>query len=83
MTPDKVAVLATFLLSDAASDVTGQILASRGNEIFLMSQSRSLRSIHRENGWTPQTIAERLAPSFKNDFYPLERSGEVFSWNPI
>jgi len=83
MTPDKIAVLATFLLSDAASDVTGQILASRGNEIFLMGQSRSLRSIHREDGWTPRTLAERLVPSFRNDFYPLERSGEVFSWNPI
>ncbi len=83
MTPDKIAVLATFLLSDAASDVTGQIFASRGNEVFLMSQSRPHRSIHREDGWTPLTLAERMLPAFKNDFYPLERSGDVFSWNPI
>lgn len=83
MTPDKVAVLATFLLSDAASEVSGQIFASRGNEVFLMGQSRPLRSIHREDGWTPRTLGERLVPAFKNDFYPLERSGEVFSWDPI
>jgi len=83
MTPEKIAVLATFLLSDAASDVTGQIFASRGNEVFLMSQSRPLRSMHREDGWTPRTLAERLVPTFKNDFYPLERSGDVFSWTPI
>ena len=83
MTPDKIAILATFLLSDSASDVTGQILASRGNEVFLMSQSRPLRSIHREDGWTLKTLAERLVPAFKNDFYPLERSGDVFSWDPI
>ena len=30
----------------------------RMNEIFLMSQSRPLRSVHRGEGWTPQTIAE-------------------------
>ncbi len=69
--------------SDAASDVTGQIFASRGNEVFLMSQSRPLRSIHREDGWTLPTLAERLVPAFKTDFYPLESSGDVFSWNPI
>ncbi len=83
MTPDKIAVLATFLLSDTAADVTGQIFASRGNEVFLMSQSRPYRSMHREDGWTLPTLAERLVPAFKNDLYPLERSGEVFSWNPI
>ena len=62
MGPEKIAPICAFLLSDAAKDVTGQIFAVRMNEIFLMSQSRPLRSVHRAEGWTPQTIAEHGMP---------------------
>src|SRR5262249_4752399 len=40
MEGSKVAPLAVYLLSDAAADVTGQVLSVRANEIFVMSQSR-------------------------------------------
>jgi len=83
MTPGKVAPLAVFLASDAAKDVTGQIIAVRGNEIFLFSQNRPVRSIHRADGWTPQSVAEHMAPAFRGSFTPLERSGDVFSWDPL
>ncbi|MCS6922103.1 MAG: SDR family oxidoreductase, partial [Elioraea sp.] len=56
MEASKIAPLAVWLASDAAADVTGQIFAVRANEIFLMSQSRPVRSVHRGEGWTPQTI---------------------------
>lgn len=56
MTPDKNAPLAVFLASDLARDVTGQILVSRNNEIFLMSQPRPVRAVHRDGGWTPQQV---------------------------
>src|SRR6476469_4216569 len=55
MGPEKIAPLCAFLLTEASRDVTGQIFAVRMNEIFLMSQSRPLRSIHRGEGWPPQT----------------------------
>lgn len=83
MTPDKVAVLATYLASERAADVSGQIFAARGNEIFLMGQSRPLRGIHRGEGWNPDTIADEAMPALKSQFYPLEVSGEVFSWDPV
>lgn len=83
MDPAMVAPLAAFLCSDAARDVTGQIFAVRANEIFLMSQSRPLRSIHRAEGWTPQTIAEHGMPALKANFFPLELSKDVFTWDPI
>ena len=83
MTPGKVAPLAVFLASDAAHDVTGQIIAVRGNEIFLFSQNRPVRSIHRADGWTPQSVAEHMAPAFRASWTPLERSGDVFSWDPL
>jgi NAD(P)-dependent dehydrogenase (short-subunit alcohol dehydrogenase family) len=83
MTPDKIAPFAVFLASDAAKDVNGQILAVRRNEIFLISHPRPIRSIHRSEGWTPETIADHLVPALRNSFAPLDRSPEVFSWDPI
>ena len=79
----KIAPLAVYLASDAAQEVTGQIFAVRANEIFLMSQSRPLRSVHRAEGWTPETIGEVAIPAMKAHFYALERSQDVFSWDPI
>jgi NAD(P)-dependent dehydrogenase (short-subunit alcohol dehydrogenase family) len=79
----KIAPLAVFLASDEAKDVTGQIFAVRANEIFLMSQSRPLRSVHRAEGWTAETIGSHAIPSLKDHFYPLHRSQDVFSWDPL
>ena len=79
----KIAPLAVFLASDAAQDVSGQIFAVRANEIFLMSQNRPLRSVHRDGGWTAETIATQAIPALRASFYGLERSQDVFSWDPV
>ncbi|MBE0615265.1 MAG: SDR family NAD(P)-dependent oxidoreductase [Burkholderiales bacterium] len=79
----KIAPLAVYLGSDAAKDVTGQVFAVRANEIFLMSQPRILRSVHRDGGWTPETIAEHAIPAMRAGFYGLDRSQDVFSWDPV
>ena len=83
MGAEKIAPLAVFLASDLAKDVTGQIFAVRRNEVFLMSQPRPIRSIHRSEGWSAETLAEHMLPAFKGSFYALERSGDVFSWDPV
>ena len=83
MTPEKNAPLAVFLASAAAKEVTGQIFSARLNELFIYNQNRPVKSVHSETGWTPQQIAERALPSFKNAMTPNERSGDVFSWDPI
>jgi NAD(P)-dependent dehydrogenase (short-subunit alcohol dehydrogenase family) len=77
----KIAPLAVFLASD--TDVTGQVFAVRANEIFLMSQNRPVRSVHRADGWTPQTVASHAIPALRPSFYPLDRSQDVFSWDPL
>ena len=83
MTPNKIAPLAVYLLSDEARDVNAQVFAVRNNEIFLMSQPRPVRSVHRSEGWTPQDIAAHGMPALKSSFVPMERSGDVFSWDPV
>jgi hypothetical protein len=83
METNKIAPLAVYLVSDQAKEVSGQIFAVRANEIFLMGQSRPIRSVHREEGWTPQTVASHAIPAMKASFFPLDRSADVFSWDPI
>jgi NAD(P)-dependent dehydrogenase (short-subunit alcohol dehydrogenase family) len=83
MTPAKIAPLAVCLASDAAADTNGQIFAVRNNEIFLISQPRPVRSVHRSEGWTPEMVASHALPALKAQFFPLERSSDVFSWDPV
>lgn len=83
MTPEKIATLAVTLCSDAAKHVTGQIFGVRNNEIFLFTQPRPFRSAHTSEGWTPETVLSRVLPAFEADFYKLDRSADVFSWDPF
>jgi NAD(P)-dependent dehydrogenase (short-subunit alcohol dehydrogenase family) len=82
METSKIAPLAVFLSSDKAKDVSGQIFAVRANELFLMSQNRPLKTAHRAGGWTAEAIAAEALPQFREHFYALDRSQDVFSWDP-
>ena len=51
---------------------------------FSCSTSRARSAcIHRSDGWTPEKLAEQLKGAFGPSLTPLERSGDVFSWDPI
>ncbi len=79
----KIAPLAVYLMSDQSADVTGQIFGVRANEMFVFSQNRPVRSVHRSEGWTPETVAEQGMPALRAGFSELKRSPEVFNWDPI
>lgn len=83
MKPRKIAPLAVYLASDAGAGVSGQIFGVRANEIYLYSQSRVLRSVHRSEGWTPESIAEHAIPAMKNSFYENIPSPQLTTWDPI
>jgi NAD(P)-dependent dehydrogenase (short-subunit alcohol dehydrogenase family) len=83
MTPEKIAPLAVYLASDRAAGISGQVFAVRNNEVFLFNQPRPIRSLHRADGWTPQTLDQQLKGAFGPSLTPLERSGDVFSWDPV
>ena len=83
MTPAKIAPLAVALASEAGKQVSGQIFAVRNNEIFLMGQSRPVRSVHTAEGWTPEGVVDTVFPSLQASFFPLDRSADIFTWDPI
>jgi NAD(P)-dependent dehydrogenase (short-subunit alcohol dehydrogenase family) len=83
MTPEKIAPFVVALCSDAAKDVTGQVFGVRRNEIYLFSQPRPIRSVHTAEGWTPEKCLSDALPALKASFYKLDRSSDVFTWDPI
>jgi len=83
MTPDKNAPLAVYLSSDAAKAVTGQVFGTRMHELYLFSSPRPIRIVHREDGWTPESIAEHAMPALRAAFMPLDTSEQVFPWDPV
>src|SRR5215475_4299184 len=83
MTPEKIAPLVVYLGSDRAAGVSGQIFGVRRNEVFLFNQPRPIRSLHRSDGWTPETLDQQFKGAFAGSFTPLDRSGDVISWDPV
>jgi NAD(P)-dependent dehydrogenase (short-subunit alcohol dehydrogenase family) len=83
MTPEKIAPLVVYLASDRAEGVSGQIFGVRNNEVFLFDQPRPIRTIHRSDGWTPEKLDAQLKGALAPSFTPLERSSDVFSWDPV
>ena len=83
LVPEKIAPFVVALASDEGATVSGQIFGVRNNEIYLFSQPRPFRTAHTENGWTAEAIAERVFPQFANDFFPIHKSGDVFTWDPV
>jgi hypothetical protein len=83
MQSNKIPPLAIFLASDAGASVTGQIFGVRANEIYLFTQPRIVRAVHRLPGWTPESIAEHAIPALASHFFANEPSMSVTPWDPI
>jgi NAD(P)-dependent dehydrogenase (short-subunit alcohol dehydrogenase family) len=83
MRADQVAQLAIALCADAAKDVSGQIFAVRGNEVFLFNQPRPIRAMARMEGWTPQSLIEHALPALKAGFTDVGASASVFPYDPV
>ncbi|MEJ0026324.1 MAG: SDR family NAD(P)-dependent oxidoreductase [Rhizomicrobium sp.] len=83
MSAEKIAPFAVSLMADAAKDVTGQIFGVRKNEIVLFTQPRPLRTTQTSDGWTPETCIETALPALRPSMYKLDRSSDVFAWDPF
>ncbi len=82
LVPERVAPFVVGLCTDEAKDVTGQIFGVRNNEIFVFSQPRPVRSVHRGEGWSPESVVATALPMLRAGFSGLDRSSDVFTWDP-
>jgi hypothetical protein len=39
--------------------------------------------VHDGAGWTPESLITQAFPAFKAQLYPLDRSQDIFSWDPM
>lgn len=83
MTPDKIAPMVAALLCDAAAGVTGQTFGVRKNEIFVFSKPRPVKTMHRSEGWSPETILSDLLPAMQTAMTPLARSADIWPYDPV
>jgi hypothetical protein len=83
MSPRDIAPLAVFLASEQAAGISGQVFGVRGKEIFVFSQPRPVRAVHRAEGWTPERIAEVLPGTLAHHLVPLETSAQYFNYDPL
>ena len=65
--PEGIAAVVTFLASDRAAHITGQVIGVRGNEVTLYSHPAPLRQITSREPWTPEAIADVYDRSLGQD----------------
>jgi len=56
--PEAIAPVVTFLASDRAAHITGQIIGVRGTEVTVFSHPAPLRTATRAEEWTAEALAE-------------------------
>jgi NAD(P)-dependent dehydrogenase (short-subunit alcohol dehydrogenase family) len=83
MEPGSIAPLVLFLASDLSEGVTGQVFGVRKNELMVYGDTVPVRTVHRESGWTIERIQSHFAPAVVSSLPRLQRSPELFSWDPI
>jgi len=80
---DAIAPLCVFLASEQANYVNGQVFHQRAAELTLYGSMLPVRMVHREGGWTPETIAEVAMPSLSNGFSKLGDSRNMHAGMPM
>ena len=68
---------------DMAAPVTKAAWMATDTARVGMDVAKAIRIMARTDGWTPETLAEHWLPAVKNSFTPLERTRDVYSWDPV
>lgn len=80
---DAIAPLCVYLASEQSKDVTGQVFHQRGAELTLYGAMRPVRMVHRNGGWTPESIAENGMPTLSSGFVDVGDSRSMHPGMPL
>ncbi|MGW4131794.1 SDR family NAD(P)-dependent oxidoreductase [Amycolatopsis japonica] len=69
-TPERVAPLVTYLLSDLSAGITGQILRFRGDNLCVLRQTAIKDPVLDRDGWTVEDIAAALDGELREALEP-------------
>ena len=79
-----VATVASYLASDLAADVTGQLFGVRGRDVFLMGQPRPVvRAVSEDGPWDEASLADAVETRLRPAFFDLETDLEAFNVDPV
>lgn len=83
MKPEDIAPMVTYLASEQAAHVNGQVFGVRAGEIMIFSLPRPMRSVHHTGGWTPEQVGDTAIKALQPHFVPLMPSAEMFPYDPL
>ncbi|HEX2117051.1 MAG TPA: SDR family NAD(P)-dependent oxidoreductase [Alphaproteobacteria bacterium] len=79
-----VATFASFLCTQAAQKISGQLFGVRGREVFLFSQPRPVARLAKADGdWTAEALAGTVEREFAAKFTELATDLEAFNTEPV
>ena len=81
-TPEDVAPLVSWLCSEAASGITGQVFGARGAEVTVWSQPRPVASLVQPSGWDADAFGGARA-RMERHLSALESEFDLFGGPPI
>lgn len=81
-TPADVAPLVSWLCSDDAVGISGQVFGARGAEVSMWSQPRPLACFVESEGWDGEAFA-RIRGQLERNASPLESEFDLFGGPPI
>jgi NAD(P)-dependent dehydrogenase (short-subunit alcohol dehydrogenase family) len=64
--PKNVAPIVTFLATDGAAEINGQIFVCFGGDVWAMGGFHPVGELHRDRAWTPQDLIDAKNELFKD-----------------
>jgi hypothetical protein len=77
---DRIAPLASYLLSDLSRGVTGQIVRLAGPELSLVRHPRRSDVVLRSDDWTVEAIAQAFDTQWRRDLEPVGFDEDTHRW---